>query len=187
MLNKNNGITMGLDTSTKTGVVVLGPTGDVLYQEEIEIKKLRGIDRVGAIAGSVMEIAFRYRPQVAVIENYGFANAHTLVPLVEIGTAVRYFLYQEGFPYVTVPPTSLKKFITGVGNCSKDKIMLRVFQRWAFEAKTNNIADAFGLAMFGAACIGREFSLDSMRSVHKVLENSDNVIGQVPDLIIPDQ
>lgn len=61
------------------------------------------------------------------------------------------------------------KFVTGAGNASKDQIMMSVYKHWGFEAKTNNIADAIGLAMFGLGCAGEKFSASSLSACSTVL------------------
>jgi len=154
---------LGLDTSTKTGAVVVdffghdGPITNgfkILFAEELEHKKLKDLERCAALAGDVIEIMETHTPDLAVIEGYGYGNANTLVTLVEIGTIIRYFLKQYQLPYVVVAPTTLKKFVTGKGNATKDQMMLQVYKRWRYEADTNNIADAVGLAMTGGALYG---------------------------------
>lgn len=168
---------MGIDISTFTGVAVVDSGKKIVHTEEVNFKKSSGLDRCGLIAGRVMELKEEYNPDFAVIENYGFANANSLVTLVEIGTVVRYFLHQEEFPYLDVPPTSLKKFVTGKGNSKKEEIMMFVLKNWGHESKTNNIADAIGLAMFGLGCIGEKFPLASLSCCKEVLKGQPKVAG----------
>lgn len=150
---------LGLDISTKTGCVVVdfsNPTRpSTPHDTEINFQKLSGLERCSSIAGAILEVVDEHKPSVAVIEGYGYANSNTLVTLVEIGTVVRYFLRQIGMPYIVVAPNSLKKFVTGKGTASKELIILHVFQRWGYSATTNNIADAYGLAMMGGALYGK--------------------------------
>lgn len=47
-----------------------------------------------------------------------------------------------------VPPTSLKKFVTGKGTASKDDVVKAVQSKWSNDIKNNNIADAYGLAEY---------------------------------------
>jgi crossover junction endodeoxyribonuclease RuvC len=54
---------------------------------------------------------------------------------------------------VIVAPTQLKKFVCGKGNVKKDLMLLNVYKRWGFEAKTDNEADALGLAYIGATML----------------------------------
>jgi crossover junction endodeoxyribonuclease RuvC len=153
--------TLGLDISTKTGAVVLAAAGSpgLVLEEEICFPKLKELERASAIAGRIIEIIHLCKPGLIVLEGYGFANAHSLATLVEIGTVVRYFLRQLGHLPLIVPPNTLKKFVTGVGNSPKDKIMMEVLKRWGHESKTNNTADAYGLAALGLGTLGKLPSL----------------------------
>lgn len=172
---------IGIDLSTCTGVAIVDSGKQVKHAEEIEFKKATGFDRICSIAIRIMELRNQFNPDFAVIEGYGFGNAHTLATLVEIGTVVRYFLWQENYPYLLVPPNSLKKFATGSGNAKKEMMILEVFKQWGFTAKTNNIADAVCLGMFGLACGSEPFTINAKKAVQEVLKGQQKVadfIGQ---------
>lgn len=167
-------IVLGIDTSTRTGVSVLGSGKKLLHTEEVYFKKLSGLDRVSSIASRVAEVVEEFRPNFAVIENYGFANSHTLVPLVEIGTVVRYFLWQDSLPFLLVPPTSLKKFL-GKGNFQKEEVRLKCYQQYGFEHPSNNVVDAYVLSMIGLALTGDyplcTYQFDALKSVQDLRES----------------
>ena len=144
----------GLDISTKTGYAMVG-----LFDKKLEVvetaeytaqRDAGNIARGDAIWSQVMAPIISAKPNVIMIEGYGYGNAHTLVTLVEIGTIIRHGLYMHGINYNDVPPTSLKKFVTGKGNAPKDMMMKEIYKRWGFEG-TDNQCDAVGLAMFAAA------------------------------------
>ena len=67
-------------------------------------------------------------PDIVVVENYGFANKHTLVIMVEIGTVIRLSLHSYGYKWGAAAPNSVKKFATGDGGAKKDKIMIEVYK-----------------------------------------------------------
>jgi Holliday junction resolvasome RuvABC endonuclease subunit len=50
-----------------------------------------------------------------------------------------------------VPPTSLKKFVTGRGTAKKNEMLLGVYKQWGVEFSDDNQADAFALEKFGHA------------------------------------
>lgn len=141
---------LGIDPSTITGWVALAKGGHCEWGEA-QFKKLRGIERVDHFLGWTNDIMETYKPASVYIEGYGFANKHSLVTLVEVGTAIRLALHAHESNYVEIAPNALKKFATGKGNATKDKIMLAVYKKWGFEAETNNIADAYVLAKMAAA------------------------------------
>lgn len=141
---------IGFDVSTITGVsimtVINKEINNVTY--EIEFKKLKGIQRVSAFYNAFDTLLENQDPELVIIEGYGYAS-NNIVPSVEIGTALRLCCYNRNIPYHCIAPTALKKFVTGKGNSPKEVMMMTALKRWGFEAKTNNEADAYGLARIG--------------------------------------
>ncbi len=45
-----------------------------------------------------------------------------------------------------VPPTSLKKYVTGKGNTQKNQMLMHVFKKWNLEFTDDNAADSYALA-----------------------------------------
>jgi len=85
--------------------------------------------------------------------------------LAQLGAAhyiIRVLLYERNIDFSVVPPSTLKKFVTGKGNCKKDLVLLKVFQKWGVEFSDNNLADAYSLAKF------------ALESYQKSLENQTN-------------
>ena len=141
---------LGLDPSTRTGWCLLREDGDYTAGEQF-FRDKSGIDRVLAFSDWLADFLQLNPVSQIMIEGYGYANAHTLVPLVEIGTALRMVARMSEVPYTEVAPTVLKKFVTGTGNAKKEVILREVFRKWGFEAKTNNEADAMVLAHIARA------------------------------------
>ncbi len=71
----------------------------------------------------------------------------------ELGGVVKLAIMDEwsGQPPLIVPPTSLKKFVTGKGVAKKNEMLLGVYKRWGVEFADDNQADAFSLEKFGQA------------------------------------
>lgn len=142
---------VGLDVSTHTGIVVMDHSGKVLLTQEWNFPS-SGMTRVWKFYDKATALIADYYPELVVLEGYGYAgpSPHTLVTLVEIGTAIRMVLDQTtDLKVVEVAPTALKKFVTGSGQAKKDSMMLEIYKRWGFETKNNNVADAYGLARVG--------------------------------------
>ncbi len=57
-----------------------------------------------------------------------------------------YSISSENISYETIPPTSLKKFITGSGQAKKELMLLKVYKKFGIEFSDNNICDAYCLA-----------------------------------------
>lgn len=144
---------LGLDVSTVTGWCEW--RREQTNVAEIQFKKFSGMKRALAFSDWLSGRLDSCKPELVVFEGYGFGQLSSVQVLVEIGTLMRAVTYCSGIPYVDVPPMSLKKFTTGKGTAKKDEMMLWVYKRWGFEAKTNNEADAFALAMVGRAMLGQ--------------------------------
>ncbi|HLN30029.1 MAG TPA: hypothetical protein VK395_19965 [Gemmataceae bacterium] len=64
------------------------------------------------------------------------------------------------------PANQAKKFLTGKGNCDKNLILLKVFQKYGIECEDDNVADAINLNMIGRALLGwTPVSNDMQRAV----------------------
>lgn len=153
---------MGIDPSTKTGVAVVDSGKKVVFTTEVEFKKMTGFERVSSLAGRMIELKEEYKPDLIVIEDMFVGHASSAITIIQIGSILRYFLWQEGVPYLDVGPTVLKKFVSGKGNSKKEEMMMHVLKKWNFTSPTNNIADAVGLAMFGLCCLGEKFDVASL-------------------------
>jgi crossover junction endodeoxyribonuclease RuvC len=67
----------------------------------------------------------------------------------EIGGCIRRMVWESGGNLIVVPPSTLKKFLTGKGAGDKSVVMKHVFKRWAFDIDEDNQCDAFGCAVLG--------------------------------------
>ena len=143
---------IGLDLSlTGTGVVVLKDNSKKpIVAKCIKTKNLRGGERLAYIWQEIHQILDMGWESAVVIEGYSYGSINRGLPfqIGELGGVVRERLTHYRLLYTVVPPTTLKKFITGHGNAKKPEVMKIVQNRWGFETKDNNIADAYGLAMY---------------------------------------
>ena len=145
---------LGLDPSTCFGVCVASEAGKVVYTKEISYPKLAGFERISAILADVLDVYQMFKPSSVVVEGMIVGHAASAISVIQVATLLRYFLWQEGISYLEVSPSTLKKFICGVGNAKKEQMMMWVSKRYGFESPTNNVADAVGLAMVGVAALG---------------------------------
>ena len=143
----------GIDQSTlATGLIVIEGTiqapPTLLFAETFKPKKLDGMKRVSAIVGRILEVRDHFCPNVLAVENYGLSMKHksSIIPLVSLGAVLRYYLEQEGIPYLAPTPGEHKRFIAGNGNTPKDRIPEHVLENWGFDAPDGDQADAYGLA-----------------------------------------
>ena len=119
-------------------------------------KTLSGpMDRYKKLSDSVWVIISKNNPELILIEGYAYgAKGSSVVTMGEFGGVLRYFLLQHGAPVVEVPPTTLKKYITGRGNASKLEVTSKLSSKYQMVFKTDNHADAFGLAQMGRCVLG---------------------------------
>lgn len=149
-------ISLGIDFSTHTGITVLSFSGDGSHRvlearEATAPKTLKGMNRADYIACEVVTLIQKYTPKVICLEDYAPKFMGSAIVNIEITAVSKYMIYQLEYGYWKVPVGTLKKFVTGKGNAQKDLMMKEVFKKWGFDTDNNNIADSFGLAMFGGA------------------------------------
>lgn len=163
-------IVMGLDPSTHCGLAIVEGDKKVIHSEEIHFSKLVGFPRAQAIIARIMEVYADFSPDHVVIEEMFVGHASSAIPIIQLGSLIRYFLWQEDVDYLEVSPTVLKKFVANGGQAKKEEMMMYVLKNWGHTSKTNNTADAVGLAMFGlCAYKGALFPKPSTEVVQKAL------------------
>lgn len=145
---------VGVDPSaTSTAAVLL--FGNTLEYAINEYKfPGTGMPRAMAIQVAFGKMLDQYKPDLAVIEGYGFGNKFTLVPIVEVGTLLRQSLLARGIKCVAVPPTTVKKFVVGTGDAKKEDMKLYAWKRWGFEHLSNDVVDAYCLGVAGLVASG---------------------------------
>ncbi len=83
--------------------------------------------------------------------SYGSQNSHAHA-LGEIGgltkllLARRFGVNHPALRSLILPPSTVKKFVTGKGNAPKDIMRLEVYKRWGVSFSTTDMTDAYALA-----------------------------------------
>jgi len=133
---------VGLDLSTKTGVVVLDKDGSILEQKEI----INDCDTPESMKNHILETMNELQDtDFVVIEGFGYASKTGFL-LGGIGWGVRMALFERNIKFKVIAPTALKKFATGSGKADKRKLAVEVNKRWGFFHDSDNVTDAFVLA-----------------------------------------
>jgi crossover junction endodeoxyribonuclease RuvC len=144
---------VGIDPSTKTGLVIL-EDNKVHTAVEITSKEKRDPHRFMDIAKTVMKYITEH--DVICIEGFSYSSRGAGVSVqYGIGWILRAELIKAGLNYYEVPPSSVKKFATGKGNAKKDELVLPIYKRWGFEHESDNVRDAFVLAQIAQALLGQ--------------------------------
>jgi Holliday junction resolvasome RuvABC endonuclease subunit len=158
---------VGVDLSlTSTGLAIGEVCSDgVQVRTRRVTSKFFGVERL-------FDLREQLRPLVGdaflvVIEGYAFnvgtrgkkdervgipSHAHALG---EVGGVVRLDLFDHGRLYVDVPPAVLKRYATGAGNASKDRVYGEAIRRLNYTGSSKDEADALWLLAMGLEYVGR--------------------------------
>lgn len=142
---------IGIDPSlSATGIVVLDENGSLLDAHAIKPKKLRGMPRLKLIRNHIKELIVREDPELILIEGYSFGSrGRSIFNLGELGGVLRLLFEDLELQYIDVPPTVLKKWVTGKGNADKEMMLASIEAKYGIKFDDDNIGDAFGLAKMG--------------------------------------
>lgn len=146
---------IGLDLSlTSTGVAVYSVVDNSDFTRVIKTNNKNSyMDRYHKILAEI-EREILDLNSIVFIEGYSlgsFSKSTAMSNLIELGGIIRASLWKRNVKYVVVPPTTLKKFLTGKGNSKKEDIKLNVYKKYGKEFKTSDEADAYGLMALGYA------------------------------------
>lgn len=137
---------IGIDPSTKTGIVILNQDGEVLLEEELT--GISDVDpkRMVTLTEKVIN-QIKGQNSVICIEGFSYGSKGRGISFqFGLGHAIRNEMYKHNIKYKDVSPGQLKKFATGKGNTSKDNMILPIYKRWQYEHDSDNVRDAFVLA-----------------------------------------
>jgi crossover junction endodeoxyribonuclease RuvC len=156
---KSEYIIVAIDPSlTGLGVMAISAAGKMEYYEYTSksAKTLESrLRRYNELSLSVKNILKCHVPDLCLIEGYSFGSkGSSVITLGEFGGILRNSIVGIADVTVEVPPTVLKKFITGKGNAKKLDVVSTLSAKYGFTFKSDNHADAFGLAQLGRAVLG---------------------------------
>jgi crossover junction endodeoxyribonuclease RuvC len=152
---KVNRLAIGIDQSySGFGVTLMDMDSDAYYTTVFKGEGI-GIDRLLDIQEklwAIIEDATPASSEVIVgMEGYAFGSQMANMA-GELGAVVKLTLhdllhkYHGKYPYI-IPPTVLKKYVTGKGNgVQKNQILLSVYKKWGVEFTDDNAADSYALA-----------------------------------------
>ena len=140
---------IGLDLAfANNGVVILDEEGNIIHQEVLSTSK-KDPDEVRLINIRTKLNSLLQDNDIVCLEGLSFGSqGMSLAQLGAVHYITRVLLYERNIDFSLVTPSTLKKFVTGKGNCKKDLILLKVFQKWGVEFSNDNLADAYSLARF---------------------------------------
>lgn len=151
--------------STYIGMAQTVPESEQFMTKAIHHKGVKGLVRVEKLRNSASNVLDEFEPTVAFIEGYGLGNQFTMKEMVEVGTVVRLELLRRGIPWYEIPPTTLKKWLTGSGKAKKPDMKAAVLSRFGFTSKSDDVIDGVALNRMGAAFLSGSLTDEQKKSV----------------------
>lgn len=169
---------IGIDQSlTCTSVCVY--TGQELTIHRIKPDH-KGVKRLCTIYDTIDNILMLHPDAMVAIEGYAFNAKGLYFNLGEVGGVIRLAVYKREMPLIQVPPTHLKKYITGKGNANKNVMIKELYKNYELDINDDNDADAASLALICREYFETQFHIvTALRTdIHK---NCDLVVGNHPN------
>ena len=140
---------IGIDPSYNGfGIIILNNEGNIIKEELLISKSNDEVeDRILSLEEKFKFICDIENLHVVYIEGPSFSSQGAFV--LQMGALhyfLRIFFRKNNINYKVITPGSLKKFVTGKGQCKKELILLKTYKKWGIEFSDNNLADAYGLA-----------------------------------------
>jgi crossover junction endodeoxyribonuclease RuvC len=138
---------VGIDPSTKTGLVMLNEQGEAYYQQELILST--GIASTAKELKEYGESIVNIIPEKSIIciEGFSFGSKGQAVSTqYGVGFAIRFALVSRGIMYIEPTPGQVKKFASGKGDTKKENLVLPIFKMWNFEHDSDNVRDAYIMA-----------------------------------------
>lgn len=167
---------VGIDPSL-TGSAVVVMRADLTFDaERFGSDPAKGLARIERFKGLAAKVLFAIPADVSIVllEGYSYGSAgRALTDLGEYGGLLRMRLLKLGCPVFEVPPTTLKLFVTGKGNASKQAMAVGVYKHWGYEPADGDRVDAYGLARMAATVAGfcKAANDGQRRALAKIIEN----------------
>ena len=133
-LEPDKPVYLGIDQSySGFAITLLDAENKTDYYSIVYKAEGLGVERLKNIQAFIMDTLFDYTIVDAAMEGYAFGSQMANM-LGELGGMVKLTLLDFGIYPLIVPPTNLKKYVTGKGNgISKSQMLLYVFRKWGAE------------------------------------------------------
>lgn len=139
---------VGIDPSSKTGLVIMDSSGEVLVEEEIKAKSTKDPQRMLEILNEVK--SYLKPNDRVIIEGFAYGAKGNAVDFqYGLGWLIRAMLYSNKIKYTEATPSQVKKFCSNRGNAKKEDLVLPLYKKWNYEHRSDNVRDAYILARMG--------------------------------------
>jgi Holliday junction resolvasome RuvABC endonuclease subunit len=149
---------LGLDLSlTGTGIARLRGI-ELTLLTTVRPGSLRGVERLQFILGAITDAQRGEHIDLVVLEGPAYSKQRQRGHHEGAGLwwLVAYGLERAGVPWAIVPPTNRALYAAGHARASKQDVMAAVRDRYGVGPRDDNQADAFVLAVMGAAFLGAD-------------------------------
>ncbi len=143
---------LGIDQSlTNLGVVTLTGVAPPVFESICFKTKKMGVERLLIEIPGIISPLLDLRPDLLVLEGGALSSPYMVYTLGELSGVIRYAAHLRGIQTLVVAPATAKAFAVGKGNCSKFEMVLGIQAQFGAQIANEHVADAFWLAMVGAA------------------------------------
>jgi len=150
----NKKLFCGIDASfSGTGVMVIDNECNIIDQRLISTKKSDDIyDIEKRMIFIVEDLSFFLTKyfhdlKLTLIEGISFGSkGEGADQLAALNYFIRIFMVENNILFGAIPPTSLKKFTTGSGQCKKNLMLKEVYKRWNVDFSDDNLCDSYALS-----------------------------------------
>lgn len=152
---------VGIDPSTKTGLVILNEEGKVLVQKEIT--GIGDIDpkRTGTLIQDL--ILHLKKGDIIAIEGFSYGSTgRSQAFQYGLGSSIRVALWARKLQMINATPGQLKKFGTGKGNTKKEDMPGPIMEHWGWAHRSDNVTDAFVLAQIAFTIHGGKLTFNDL-------------------------
>lgn len=151
---------LSLDVSSScTGYARFEVIDKKITLEEVGSIKAKGsslYERIKFIQDNFEKIGLFDWPELVVFEDYAF-KGNRVTQLAEVNSVFKWKYFQEGIPFDTIAPASVKKLVTGNGRADKKQVQESVRSLPLFSGVTFNNADESDAAAVGYGYIIKRF------------------------------
>lgn len=144
---------VGLDLSlTGSGFIIIDGNANLITKKVISSNSNDSSEyRIQQITHSILKELFEFRVDIKAIYMEGISYGSQGKGFAELSGLFYHtqIKLKEDFPQVdiqTIPPTVLKKYISGKGNVKKELVILNVYKKFGVEFDNSDLADAYSLA-----------------------------------------
>lgn len=142
----------GIDLSLSgTGLIVLSTNNDIITSALISTRPALPIEnRISIIWKYISNTIKPHKGDIKInIEGLAYAlRGQRSLELAGLHYYIRTNLTKKKITFAVTPPTTLKKFVTGKGNCKKNLMLLSVYKKWGQSFTDDNLADSYSLARY---------------------------------------